>query len=111
MKLSYMRMDEFVIRPNHVHAIVFINNPENERTLSEKKFQPEKHSLSLVIRNFKSTVTLLVRRNMGMIDIWQPQIYDRIVRNEYELNRIRTYIHNNPAQWEMDKDNPESLLM
>jgi putative transposase len=111
MKLSYITIDEFVIMPNHMHAIVFINNPEEKRTIRAKKFQPAKRSLSLVIRNFKSTVILLARRRIGPIDMWQPRFYDRIVRNEDELNRIRTYIRNNPAQWEIDRNNPENLLM
>jgi putative transposase len=111
LKLSYVTVDESIIMPNHIHAIVFINNPEKERTLSESKFQPEKRSLSLVVRNFKSTVTLLVRRNIGMMDIWQARFYDRIVRNDDELDRMRTYIRNNPAQWETDKNNPGNMLM
>jgi len=104
-------LDESVTMPNHVHAIIFINNPKKERMLHERKFQPEKQSLSLVIRNFKSAVTLLVRRNIGVMDIWQPRLYDRIVRDENELDRIRTYIRNNPSRWETDRSSPDNLLM
>lgn len=110
-KMAYLRTDEFVIMPNHVHAIVFINNPEEKRTIRAKKIQPAKRSLPLVIRNSKSTVTLLVHRSIGVMEIWQPRLYDRIVRNEDELNRIRMYIRNNPSQWETDKNNAENLLM
>jgi hypothetical protein len=46
-----------------------------------------------------------------MMDIWQPRFYDRIVRNDDELDRMRTYIRNNPAQWETDKNNYENFLM
>ena len=35
--------------------------------------------------------------------LWQRNYWEHIVRNEPELNRIREYIHNNPAQWELDK--------
>ncbi len=35
--------------------------------------------------------------------LWQRNYWEHIIRNESELNRIREYIHNNPAQWEMDK--------
>ena len=110
-KLSYVTVDEFVIMPNHVHAIVFINNPEEKRTIRTKQFQPAKRSLSLVIRNFKSTATLLARRETSLMNIWQARFYDHIVRNDDELDRMRTYIRNNPAQWETDKNNPENLLM
>jgi len=34
--------------------------------------------------------------------LWQRNYWEHIVRDESELNRIREYISNNPAQWEMD---------
>jgi hypothetical protein len=37
--------------------------------------------------------------------LWQRNYWEHIVRNEPELNRIREYIHNNPAHWELDKLN------
>jgi len=111
LKYSFIRLDEYVIMPNHMHAIFTINNPGKERMLHEKRFQPEKESLSSVIRNFKSTVTLLVRRNISAMDVWQPRFFDRIVRDENELRRIRTYIRNNPARWKIDGSSLGKLLM
>lgn len=40
--------------------------------------------------------------------LWQRNYWEHIVRNETELNRIREYIQNNPAQWESDKLYPNS---
>jgi putative transposase len=34
--------------------------------------------------------------------LWQRNYWEHIVRDESELNRIREYVSNNPAQWEMD---------
>ncbi len=34
--------------------------------------------------------------------LWQRNYWEHIVRDESELNRIREYICNNPAHWEMD---------
>jgi REP element-mobilizing transposase RayT len=39
--------------------------------------------------------------------LWQRNYYEHIVRNEDDLNRIREYIENNPANWETDRENPE----
>jgi len=33
--------------------------------------------------------------------LWQRNYWEHIVRDVFELNRIREYIGNNPAQWEM----------
>jgi len=38
--------------------------------------------------------------------LWQRNYWERIVRNETELNRIRAYIQDNPAQWESDQLHP-----
>ena len=34
-----------------------------------------------------------------------PRPYERMVRNERELNTIREYIQNNPANWPSDTEN------
>jgi len=40
---------------------------------------------------------------------WQRNYYEHIIRNVRELNAIRRYIRDNPAQWALDRDNPENL--
>jgi len=39
---------------------------------------------------------------------WQRNYFEHIVRNERELHAIRQYIRNNPARWELDRDNLDS---
>ena len=34
-------------------------------------------------------------------------VYERVIRNEKELNRIREYIENNPLRWQIDRENPD----
>ena len=35
--------------------------------------------------------------------LWQRNYWERIVRDENELNRIREYIINNPSNWHDDE--------
>jgi len=42
--------------------------------------------------------------------VWQRRYYERIIRNERELNAIRKYIQDNPARWQEDRDNLDNLL-
>ena len=35
--------------------------------------------------------------------LWQRNYWEHIIRDESELNRMRDYIKNNPAQWESDR--------
>jgi REP element-mobilizing transposase RayT len=37
---------------------------------------------------------------------WQRNYYERIIRTESSLNRIRRYIQHNLLSWENDKENP-----
>ena len=59
------------------------------------KISPQKGSLSTVIRGFKSAITKYARER-GITFAWQTRFYDRIIRNQNELNAIATYIENNP---------------
>jgi putative transposase len=68
-------------------------------------------SLSDVIHRFKSLTTKRyidgAKTNGWRLfpgKLWQRSFHDRIVRNETELNHIRTYIRNNPSQWESDEN-------
>ena len=42
---------------------------------------------------------------------WQPRFYDRIIRNETELNKIREYIQNNPKMWEQNIDDTGNIII
>jgi REP element-mobilizing transposase RayT len=39
--------------------------------------------------------------------LWQRNYYERIVRNERELNAVRQYIQDNPVRWTGDQENLE----
>jgi hypothetical protein len=47
-------------------------------------------------------------RDITGIPLWQRNYYERIIRNENELSRIREYIQNNPLRWDLDRENPLS---
>ena len=50
------------IMPDHVHAVICISNQSETRYLTEKTFSVKAKSLSFVVRNYKSTVTMLTRK-------------------------------------------------
>jgi REP element-mobilizing transposase RayT len=58
-------------------------------------------SLGSIIRSFKAAVTRQIGSD-SETPIWQRNYYDHIVRNEADLDRIRTYIIHNPARWRED---------
>lgn len=107
----YAFLDSFVIMPDHVHAIIGLDNPDEQLTVPIKIFVPGKKSLSIVVRNFKSAVTIFVRRDRPGMKIWQSRFYDRIIRNEKELHAIRKYIADNPLNWSRNKNDVENNNM
>ena len=38
--------------------------------------------------------------------LWQRNYYERVIRDNRELDGAREYIANNPMQWELDAENP-----
>ena len=40
------------------------------------------------------------------VPIWQRNYYERIIRNEQEMDRITRYIESNPTRWADDDENP-----
>ena len=86
--------------PNHLHGILFFNKPDKSNWTSNK-FGSQSQNLGSVIRSFKSSVKRYANQNS--IDFaWQNGYYDRIIRDERELNNIRQYIADNPDKWAFD---------
>jgi putative transposase len=67
-------------------------------------------SLGAIMQNFKSTSTRQVNalRQTPGLPLWQRNYFERIIRNERELNRIREYIINNPLKWALDTEHPDA---
>lgn len=125
-----LELDEFIIMPNHFHAIIIIGDNKynknvetqciasnsNEQNLSvslkstpsmaslrtNNKFGPQSKNLASIIRGFKSAVTINARKT-NPIFAWQPRFHDHIIRNDESLKRIREYTINNPLKWHLDK--------
>jgi hypothetical protein len=38
--------------------------------------------------------------------LWQRNYYERVIRNDRELDRVRRYIRDNPLKWHLDRENP-----
>jgi len=114
-----IELDEFVVMPNHFHGIVIINAGNICRDMARhaptgRQFaKPIANSLSTVIGAFKSSVTKLINilRNTPGMPVWQRNYFERVIRNEKELFRIREYIRINPAQWDIDEENPDVRIV
>ena len=78
-KISGLALDYFIVMPNHVHIIFILENSVLH--------------LGEIIRRFKAKVS----RSFGQ-NVWQPNFYEHVIRNEKALEKIRQYIINNPQE-------------
>jgi len=110
---------EFIVMPNHVHAIVWIEPvgaglalpnrglPSNKSNTDRCGPRPAP-SLGDIVCAFKSKTAVYINRyrNTSGVPVWQRNYYDHIIRDEKSLSRIQEYIVNNPLKWEEDIENP-----
>jgi REP element-mobilizing transposase RayT len=121
-----VRMDCFVIMPDHVHMILMIGgqtcNGEtcNGQTCNGETCNGETcngetcngetcngetcngrtqfaPTVSRVIKQWKGAIT----KQIGF-PLWQRSFHDHIIRDERDYNRIAEYIANNPQTWRRD---------
>lgn len=50
------------------------------------------------LKRFRHAVLIIIR-GISNIPVWQRNYWERILRNEQELNKIRKYIRDNPEKW------------
>ena len=91
-----IRIDKYVIMPNHIHMIIIVNKEREEQSPSP--------TLADIICAFKSITTKLSNQkdNIKGRKIWQRSYHDHIIRNEQEHKKICQYIDTNPLKWELD---------
>jgi REP element-mobilizing transposase RayT len=65
-----IKLDYFVVMPNHIHIIFILHDC--------------KLHLGEVVRRFKAKVSHSFGQN-----VWQPNYYEHVIRNEKALERIR----------------------
>ena len=114
-----VELDEWILMPNHLHGIILITNDvrrgvqlnalaSRDPNKVQSAISPHSGTLGVIIRTFKGAVTTQCR-TQGYIEFaWQRLFYDRIIRDEPHLNRVRQYIIDNPGKWTEDQYNPQN---
>ena len=104
-------LDEFVIMPNHLHGILVFTGDHKKTSYRDvsTKSRLRAQSLGAIIGQFKSVCTKRIRESGFSQFSWQSNFYEHIIRDEASLEKIRHYIVDNPAKWELDADNPKNF--
>jgi REP-associated tyrosine transposase len=124
-RFPHVKLDEFVIMPNHFHGImVFCRGESCIRPKTDEQLKGEYKirlygtlpgTLGRIMQAFKSITTHKYIAGVKQKQwppfpgkLWQRNYYERIVRDENELNDIRKYIMDNPRKWDLDRENPNA---
>ncbi|MGO9058032.1 MAG: transposase, partial [Candidatus Binataceae bacterium] len=106
-RYAYVDLDEWTVMPNHVHAILLIDNPD----VGAVREPPVKvKPLGGLVGAFKTVYSekiIQMRGTPGEM-VWQRNYYEHVIRSENELERIRDYIYCNPQAWLSDPENPHA---
>src|SRR5439155_10736861 len=86
-RFSGLTIDTYVTMADQVHVIFM--------------FDDCRSSLPKIIQAFKSLSTASVKKQSPMSRLWQRGYFDRIIRNDAELEALREYIRNNPLAAEI----------
>lgn len=106
-----VKLDDWIIMPNHVHGIIEIKNNDGRdapwRVSTTNRFAPlQRNSLQSIINHFKGAVKQICNKNNFAFFQWQPRYYEHIIKNDEDYARIKEYIALNPVNWQNDQDNP-----
>ena len=93
-----VNINDFIVMPNHIHAIIIINNHVGPG-----------HYLGGIVKSLKTYTTNCYIHGINHYGwqpfnekLWQRGYYERIIRDEHSLIKTRQYIINNPSNWNED---------
>lgn len=96
-----VRIDRYIIMPNHLHMIISITDSELFRSIHESTLQ-SRSVLSKVIGYIKMNSSKQIRLKSGDIKVWQRSYHDHIIRNEKDYQNIYNYVEYNALKWKED---------
>lgn len=92
-------VDRYVIMPNHVHLMLFIE--DELRAIHESPLR-KRSAISNAIGYIKMNTSKRIHQLYGHAPVWQRGYYDHVIRNERDYVEIAKYIDENPLRWHLD---------
>ena len=93
-KYPTLKIDRYVIMPNHMHMILF---------LGEAAGASPRPTITDIVCAYKSLTTRECKKAKPIDKLFQTSFYEHIIRGQEDYDEIAKYIENNPQKWELDK--------
>ena len=94
-RYPFLRIDSYVIMPNHIHAIVVLEE--------EAAGASPRPTLMDIVCAYKSLTTKACKAAGLTTKLFQTSFYEHVIRGRKDYEEIAAYIRNNPKQWELDQ--------
>ena len=95
-----VEIKEYVIMPDHIHAIIVLRNNTNESPVS----------LFDVMKAYKSLTSRCCKQLYGIERLFQRSFIDHIIRDKDDYETKRRYIYENPIRWHHNHNQKSKLL-
>ena len=118
-----IEIDIYSVMQNHIHLILVIVGAAPGVGPIKKNINPilniylgstqgSTPTIGEYVKRLKSLTTFIYIDNVKNNNwkpfskrLWQRNYFEHIIRTEFDLNRIRQYIKNNPSNWNKDRNN------
>ena len=94
-RYPYLTIDQYVIMPNHIHAILILNG--------ETAGASPRPTLTDIVCTYKSLTTRECKKNGFREKLFQTSFYEHIIRSREDYEEIAKYIYENPIRWYYDE--------
>ena len=94
--ISGVKIDQYVIMPDHIHAIIFLDRDKyiKRQDGSSRAPTPTNNMLPHVISTFKRFCNAEIGNN-----IFQRGYMEHVIRDKEDYETRRKYILENPVSW------------
>ena len=89
-----LKIDQYVIMPNHIHAILLLDGAAGASPRS---------TITDIVCAYKSLTTRACKKVQPIEKLFQTSFYEHVIRGREDYDDIAEYIANNSKQWELDK--------
>ncbi len=97
-----VRIDKYVIMPNHIHLLISIPGIEI-RDARERPLQEKQHSIvANIVGYIKMNASKRIHYINKDVKVWQRLSHDHIIRGEKDYLKIWDYIDTNVIRWKYD---------
>ena len=90
-----VKVDRYVIMPNHIHVIFFI-----EEAPAGASPRP---TIMDVVCAYKSLTARECKKVKPIEKLFQTSFYDHVIQGQEDYDEIAKYICENPVRWQLDK--------